>query len=109
MFLGISDSVFSAFLSAADEAFVPPTVNYTLLSFSLSMVGYLGFDPRSFKQATKCPEAAKWWTCAAMDTEMSGLDCLSVFTWVLLSAVPAGVCILSCKWMYKIKPEKYKA
>ena len=40
---------------------------------------------------------------------MSGLDCLSAFTWVLLSAVPAGVHILSCMWVYKIKPEKYKA
>ena len=43
----------------------------------------------------------------AMDAEMSGLDRLSAFTWVLLSAVPAGVHILSCKWVYKIKPEKY--
>ena len=54
-----------------------------------------------------CPEAAKWWT--AMDAEMSGLDHLFAFTWVLLSAVPAGVHILSCKLVYKIKPEKYKA
>ena len=47
---------------------------------------------------------------AAMDAEMSGLDQLSssAFTWVLLSDAPAGVCILSCKWVYKIKPEKYK-
>ena len=104
---GISDSVFSAFLSAADEAFMPPAVNYALLSFSLSAVGYLGFDPQSFKQATECPEATKWWT--AMDAEMSGLDRLSAFTWVLLSVVPAGVRILPCKWVYKIKPEKYKA
>ena len=107
--LGIYDSVFSAFLSAADEdlVFMPPTVTYALLSFSLSAVGYLGFDPQSFKHATECAEATKWWT--AMDTEMSGLDCLSAFTWVLLSAVPAGVHILSCTWVYKIKPEKYKA
>ena len=104
---GISDSVFSAFLSAADEAFMPPAVNYALLAFSLSAVGYLGFDPQSFKQATACPEASKWWT--AMDAEMSGLDRLSAFTWVLLSVVPAGVRILSCKWVYKVKPEKYKA
>ena len=104
---GIFDSIFSAFLSADDEAFMPPSVNYALLFFSLSAVGYLGFDPQSFKQATECPEAAKWWT--AMDAEMFGLDRLSAFTWVLLSAVPAGVRILSCKWVYKIKPEKYKA
>ena len=59
---GISDSVFLAFLFAADEAFMPPAVNYALLSFCLSAVGYLGFDSQSFKQATACPEAAKWWT-----------------------------------------------
>ena len=40
---------------------------------------------------------------------MSGLDCLSAFTWGLLSAVPAGVHILACKWVYKIKPVKHKA
>ena len=95
------------FLSAADEAFMHPAVNYALLSFSLGAVGYLGFDPRVFKQATTCPDAPKWWT--AMDAEMSGLDRFSAFTWVLLSAVPAGVRIVSCKWVYKIKPEKYKA
>ena len=44
-----------------------------------------------------------------MEAEMSRLDRLSAFTLVLLSAVPAGVRILSCKWVYKIKPEKYKA
>ena len=54
-----------------------------------------------------CPEAAKWWTM--MDAEMFGLDCLSAFTWVLLSAVPVCVRVLSCKWVYKIKPKKYKA
>ena len=86
---------------------MPPAVNYALLTYSLSAVGYLGFDPQSFKQATECPDAAKWWT--AMDAEMSGLDRLCAFTWVLLSAVPAGARILSCKWVYKIKPEKYKA
>ena len=86
---------------------MPPAVNYALLSFCLSAVGYLGFDPQSCMQATECPEAAKWWT--AMDAEMSGLDRLAAFTWVLLSAVPAGVRILSCTWVYKIKPEKYKA
>ena len=56
---GISDSVFSAFLSASEEAFMPPTVNYALLTYSLNAVGYLGFDPQSFKQATECPDAAK--------------------------------------------------
>ena len=57
---GISDSVFLAFFSAADEAFMPPAANYALLFFCLSAVGYLGFDPQSFKQATACPEAAKY-------------------------------------------------
>jgi hypothetical protein len=42
---GISDSVFSAFLSASEEAFMPPAVNYALLTYSLSVVGYLSFDP----------------------------------------------------------------
>ena len=55
---GISDSVFSAFLSASEEAFMPPTVNYALLTYSLNAVGYLGFDPQSFKQAAECPDAA---------------------------------------------------
>ena len=58
---GISDSVFSTFLSAANEVFMPPTINNycALLSFLISAVGYLGFEPQSFKQATECPEAAK--------------------------------------------------
>ena len=86
---------------------MPPTVNYALLTYSRNAVGYLGFDPQSFKQATKCPEAATWW--AAMDAGMSGLDCLFAFTWILLSAVPARAHILSCKWVYKIKPKTYKA
>ena len=41
----ILDSVFSAFLFADDEVYMPPAVNYVLLSFCLSAVGYLGFDP----------------------------------------------------------------
>ena len=86
---------------------MPPAVNYALLAFCLSAVSHLGVDPQSFKQATVCPEAAKWLT--VMDAEMFGLDRLFAFTWVLLSAVPTGVCILSCKWVYKIKPEKDKA
>ena len=45
--LGIPDSVFLVFLSAADEAFMPPAVNYAILSFCRSAVGYLGFDPQS--------------------------------------------------------------
>ena len=104
---GISDSVFSAFLSASEEVSTPPAANYALLSFLLSTVGYLGVDPQPFKQATECPEAAKWWV--AMDAKMSGLGHLFAFTWVLLSAVPAGVCILSCKWVCNVKPEKHKA
>ena len=89
------------FLSAADEAFMPPAVNYAILSFLLSAIGYLDFDPQSFKQAIECPEADKWWT--SMDAEMSGLDHLSTFTWVQLPAVPAGVHILSCKWVSSLR------
>ena len=75
-----------------------------LSTISVSMLlATLGLIPSPSSK----PQSAQWWT--AMDAEMSGLDCLSAFTWVLLSAVPAGVCILSCKWVYTIKPEKYKA
>ena len=83
--LGIFDFVFSAFLSAVEEAFMPPTVNYALLTYSLNAVGYLGFDPQSFKQATKCPDAAKWWTAMGV---LWTLRCL-VWTAFVLSL---GVC-----------------
>ena len=42
---GISDSVFSAFLSAADEAFMPPAVNYALLSFNYALLAQCSWIP----------------------------------------------------------------
>ena len=44
-----------------------------------------------------------------MDTEMAAMDRLSVFDYVLASTVPVGEKVISCRWVFKIKPDKYKA
>ena len=44
-----------------------------------------------------------------MDSEMAAMDRPNVFEYVPASTVPVGVKVISCRWVFKIKPDKYKA
>ena len=44
-----------------------------------------------------------------MDADMSAMDEKQVFKYVHRSSVPVGVKIISCRWVYKVKPDKRKA
>ena len=75
--------------------------------FTCALFSAYGFEPSSFHEATNCPEKDHWWQ--TMETEMASMERLSVFEYVLRSSLAAGVKILTCKWVYKIKPDKYKS
>jgi hypothetical protein len=69
--------------------------------------GFYGYEPATYQEATTCPDANEW--RLAMEIEMEALERLGVFEEVPLSAVPQGYKSISNKWVYKIKPDKYKA
>ena len=77
-------------------------------AFALSAAaGFYGHEPNTYAEAVNCKDHAMW--KHAMDKEMNGLDRLGVFESVPLSQVPSGTKLISNKWVYKIKPDKYKA
>ena len=45
----------------------------------------------------------------AMEKEMEAMDRLGVFEYVQQHSVGASVKVISCRWVYKIKPDKLKA
>jgi hypothetical protein len=66
-----------------------------------------GFEPASYKEAMACSDHDLWQ--AAMEKEMDGLERLGTFCLVDKNEVHAGVKIIKSRWVYKIKPDKYKA
>ena len=44
-----------------------------------------------------------------MEAEMAAMKRLGVFTYVARHLVPVGVKIISCRWVFKVKPEKLKS
>jgi hypothetical protein len=73
-------------------------------------VGYYcdqGFEPTTYRDAMACAERHRW--IEAMEVEMEALERLGTFRYVSRDGVPRGVKVISSKWIYKIKPEKYKA
>ena len=88
-----------------------PTVTNTdasaVMGFAYAVSDFYGFEPADYRQATSCAEQDKW--RAAMDAEMAAMDRLNVFEYVLSSTVPGGEKVISCRWVFKIKPDKYKA
>ena len=55
----------------------------------------------------ECADHEAW--VGAMDKEMEGLIRLNVFMWVRENEMNRGGTFIPNKWVYKIKPEKYKA
>ena len=70
--------------------------------------GYYGYEPFSHRDAMTCTDADKWH--AAEVKEIEGLERLGAFEYVDADE-PKRLKqkVISCKWVYKIKPEKYKA
>ena len=77
---------------------------------TIDQVGFYadnGFEPASYKEAMACPDHDRWQE--AMEIEMKGLDRLQVFELCDRSRVPKNSRIIKSRWVFKIKPEKYKA
>ena len=72
-----------------------------------AVAGFYGYEPETYAQACSCDDHREWHK--AMAKEMAALEELNVFQYVLREAVPAACKIIKCKWVYKIKPDKYKA
>ena len=70
-------------------------------------VGFYGEEPNTYREATESPEAPLWE--AAMKTEMNAMERMEAFKLVPTTSVPAGEKILPARWVFKIKPDKYKA
>jgi hypothetical protein len=66
-----------------------------------------GFEPSTYKDAMACEDHERW--TEAMQTEMDSLERLGTFVVVSRDSVPAGCKVLTSRWIYKIKPEKFKA
>lgn len=67
------------------------------------------FEPKTYKQATSCPESDKW--TLAMQKELQTIE--ENRTWTLVD-LPHGKNAVGCKWVYKIKQNvdedsKYRA
>ena len=99
---------FSAICQAATEHDANTIVCATVVATALSAVAnYYGHEPETYKQAMSCEEKAQW--SQACDKEIEGLERLHVFKYVPASSVPKSAKVIACKWVFKIKPEKYKA
>ena len=70
-------------------------------------VAFYGQEPATYQEAITCPDADRWQQ--AMQTEMDSMERLKAFESVPLSVVPEGVKVLPSRWVFKIKPDKYKA
>ena len=99
---------FSAICKAATNHSEGTVACAAVVATALSAVAnYYGYEPDTYKQAMLCEEKAQW--SQACDKEMEGLERLNVFKYVPASSVPKQAKIIACKWVFKIKPEKYKA
>ncbi|CEM02628.1 unnamed protein product [Vitrella brassicaformis CCMP3155] len=61
--------------------------------------------PKTYNQAIKSAAADQW--KEAMDREMKSIEDLGVFEYVPTNA--ATTKIISCRWVFALKPDKYKA
>ncbi len=61
--------------------------------------------PKTYNQAIKSAAADQW--KEAMDREMKSIEDLGVFGYVPANA--ATTKIISCRWVFALKPDKYKA
>jgi len=58
--------------------------------------------PKSFTAAMASPESDQWMT--ATQKEYDSLISQQVFDVVPMTSVPTGVKVISCMWIYKVKP-----
>ena len=72
---------------------------YTTLGF--------GDEPLSREEAMARPDWDKW--NKAENIEYKALKDRRTFKWVPIDKVPLGKKIIKCKWVYKRKPDRYKA
>ena len=101
----------NAFASLSSRALAAEDTNQdatTVLGFAFAVIStFYGFEPVNFSEATTCADQEQWRT--AMDAEIAAMDRLNVFEYVPTSTVPVGDKVISCRWVFKIKPDKYKA
>lgn len=65
-------------------------------------------EPTSYYQAINDPLHGKYWNQAS-DSEYNQCEKLGTFEWLPRSDLPKNAKVLRCKWVYKLKPDKYKA
>ena len=82
--------------------------NYVQEHARSAVSGFYGYEPFSHRDAMTCTDADKWQEAEAK--EIQGLERLGAFEYVDEGEPKrVGKKLISCKWVYKIKPEKYKA
>ena len=83
----------------------------SLLFISLSAIenaintvkGHSIFEPRTYKDAMNCPDAAEW--IESMKREFQTLLANNTFQIISSSEIPKGRKLLKAKWVYKVKTD----
>ena len=97
--------VFCAVALRALAVFTPSSTDISAIAHTA--VAFYGIEPTTYQEAITCPDADRW--REAMQTEMDSMERLTAFESVPVSSVPEGVKVLPSRWVFKIKPDKYKA
>ena len=69
--------------------------------------GFYGYEPQTYHQAMNCNDRDEW--VKAQNKEMEGLTRLGVFEVVDKAEMGSQSTFINNKWVYKIKPDKFKA
>jgi transposase InsO family protein len=102
---GVPASAFMAIALRALADYTPSAPD--LFAIARSAVGFYGDEPATYHEATTGPDASQWHD--AMQAEMDAMERLEAFQKVPVRSVPEGEKVLPSRWVYKIKPDKYKA
>ena len=97
-----------AFLAVALRAvacFAPTTMDINAVA--RTAVAFYGLEPETYQEAITGPDASRW--REAMQDEIDAMKRLEAFEVVPTSVVPEGVRVLPSRWVFKIKPDKFKA
>ena len=97
-----------AFLAVALRAiacFAPTTTDVD--DVARTAVAFYGLEPETYQEAITGPDASRW--REAMQDEIDAMKRLEAFEVVPTSVVPEGVRVLPSRWVFKIKPDKFKA
>jgi len=97
-----------AFLAVALRAvacFAPTSTDIDAIA--RTAVAFYGLEPETYQQAITGPDASRW--KEAMQDEIDAMQRLKAFEVVPTSVVTEGVKVLPSRWVFKIKPDKFKA